>query len=153
MIRTVPSLLLALASFLCLTSETSMAQEDSLSPGFRFVGNYRFDKRMKIRDGASFNVRSKAFFCRVYTDGIAVRVYGESSTEAYTSFTIHRNDGILILAMIANRMSEIRSLCLVLMLPVARQMPRDFGTSPGAGGGLWSLMWVERTGTTPVLAQ
>ncbi len=95
MIRTVPSLLLVLASFLCLTSETSMAQEDSLSPGFRFVGNYRFDKRMKIRDGASFNVRSKAFFCRVYTDGIAVRVYGESSTEAYTSFTIHRNDGIL----------------------------------------------------------
>ena len=91
MIRTVPSLLLVLASFLCLTSETSMAQEDSLSPGFRFVGNYRFDKRMKIRDGASF----KAFFCRVYTDGIAVRVYGESSTEAYTSFTIHRNDGIL----------------------------------------------------------
>ncbi len=95
MIRTVPSLLLVLASFLCLTSETSMAQEDSLPPGFRFVGNYRFDKRMKIRDGASFNVRSKAFFCRVYTDGIAVRVYGESSTEAYTSFTIHRNDGIL----------------------------------------------------------
>ena len=95
MIRTVPSLLLVLASFLCLTLEASMAQEDSLPPGFRFVGNYRFDKRMKIRDGASFNVRSKAFFCRVYTDGIAVRVYGESSTEAYTSFTIHRNDGIL----------------------------------------------------------
>jgi hypothetical protein len=94
MIKTVPYLLLALVS-LCLMSGTSIAGDDSLPPGFRFVGNYRFDKRMKIRDGASFNVRSKAFFCRVYTDGITVRVYGESATEAYTSFTIHRNDGIL----------------------------------------------------------
>jgi len=95
MIKAVPYLLLALASLPCLMPGTSIAQEDSLPPGFRFVGNYRFDKRMKIRDGASFNVRSKAFFCRAYTDGITVRVYGERATEAYTSFTIHRNDGIL----------------------------------------------------------
>jgi len=95
MIKMGPYLLLALAFLLCLTPGTGIAREDSLPPGFRFVGNYRFDKRMKIRDGESFNVRSKAFFCRVYTDGITVRVYGESASEAYTSFTVHRNDGIL----------------------------------------------------------
>ena len=72
-----------------------LAEQESLPAGFRFAGNYRFDKRVKIRDGESFNIESKAYYCRIYTDGITVRVYGESSMESYTSFTIHRNDGIL----------------------------------------------------------
>ena len=72
-----------------------LAEKDALPEGFRFAGNYRFDKRVKIRDGESLNIPSKPFYCRVYTDGISVRIYGESSKESYTSFTIHRNDGIL----------------------------------------------------------
>ena len=89
-------LLLALAWFLCLMPGDGVAQDDSLPRGFRFVGNYRLDKRVKIRDGVPFQVKSKAFFCRVYTDGITVRVYGESASESYTSLTIHRNDGVLV---------------------------------------------------------
>ena len=72
-----------------------LAEQDVLPEGFRFAGNYRFDKRVKIRDGVSLNIPSKPFYCRVYTDGISVRVYGDRSQKSYTSFAIHRNDGIL----------------------------------------------------------
>ena len=96
MMKVVTHLSLALVWLLCLMPGTGVAQEDPLPKGFRFVGNYKFDKRVKIRDGVPFSVKSKAFFCRVYTDGITVRVYGESASESYTSLTIHRNDGILL---------------------------------------------------------
>jgi len=96
MTRAMNYLSLALGCLLGLVPGIGAAQDDSLPKGFRFVGNYRFDKRVKIRDGVPFNVKSKAFFCRVYTDGITVRVYGESASESYTSLTIHRNDGILV---------------------------------------------------------
>ncbi|MEO1833985.1 MAG: hypothetical protein ABGZ49_00690, partial [Akkermansiaceae bacterium] len=63
---------------------------------YRFVGNYLFEKRVKIRDGLPFSVASKSFVCKVYTDGISVRVYGHGGAESYTSFTIHRNDGVTV---------------------------------------------------------
>ena len=87
--------LLALVVMVSPGARSVLAEQESLPAGFRFAGNYRFDKRVKIRDGESFNIESKAYYCRIYTDGITVRVYGESSMESYTSFTIHRNDGIL----------------------------------------------------------
>ena len=87
--------LLALVVMVSPGARSVLAEQESLPAGFRFAGNYRFDKRVKIRDGESFTIESKAYYCRIYTDGITVRVYGESSMESYTSFTIHRNDGIL----------------------------------------------------------
>ncbi|MAF21726.1 MAG: hypothetical protein CMP26_03870 [Roseibacillus sp.] len=87
--------LYALLVTVLLNTAEVLAEQDILPDGFRFAGNYRFDKRVKIRDGDSLLIPSKPFYCRVYTDGISVRVYGESSKESYTSFTIHRNDGIL----------------------------------------------------------
>lgn len=72
------------------------AADKSLPAGYRFVGNYQLAKRVKIRDGSPFIVKSKAFVCRVYTDGVSVRVYGESDDESYTAFSIHRNDGVLV---------------------------------------------------------
>lgn len=87
--------LLALVVMVSPGARSVLAEQESLPAGFRFAGNYRFDKRVKIRDGESFNIESKAYYCRIYTDGITVRVYGESSMESYTSFTIYRNDGIL----------------------------------------------------------
>ena len=77
-------------------SVVSAQEEESLPIGFRFVGNYQFDKRIKIRNGSPFAVKSKPFVCRVYTDGIAVRIYGAGGAESFTSFTIHRNDGIMV---------------------------------------------------------
>ena len=88
-------LLFALVAAAFLKPTELLAEQDSLPLGYRFAGNYRFDKRVKIRDGEALRIQSKAFYCRVYTDGITVRVYGENSKESYTSFTIHRNDGIL----------------------------------------------------------
>ncbi|MBJ07139.1 MAG: hypothetical protein CMO40_08520 [Verrucomicrobiaceae bacterium] len=85
-----------LALSLLFTSPTAAAGEASLPVGFRFVGNYQLEKRIKVRDGKPFQVRSNPFVCRIYTDGIMVRVYGESGGEGFTSFTIYRNDGVLV---------------------------------------------------------
>ena len=87
---------LVFACVLGLVPRVVVAGDESLPIGFRFVGNYQLEKRVKIRDAKPFVVRSKPFVCRVYTDGIKVRVYGESGVESFTSFTIHRNDGILV---------------------------------------------------------
>ena len=64
--------------------------------GFRFVGNYKFEKRIKIKERKPFAVASKAFVCRAYTDGISIRLYGAGGSESYTSFSIYRNDGVLV---------------------------------------------------------
>jgi hypothetical protein len=93
MTRMVPYLPLILASLLFVPS--GAVRGDSLPEGFRFIGNYRFDKRIKILDGKSLQIRSKEFYYRLYTDGITVRVYGGSPEESYTAFTIQRNDGIM----------------------------------------------------------
>ena len=88
--------MLVLVWLLWLVPETTSAgEEDPLPQGFRFVGNYRFEERFKIREGVSLRVKSKAFFYRVYTDGVTVRLYGGRSSEGHTSLTIHRSDGIL----------------------------------------------------------
>ena len=93
MTRMFPYLPLVLVSLLFVMPDA--ARGDSLPEGFRFIGNYRFDKRIKIRDGKSLQVRSKAFYYRLYTDGITVRIYGGRADESYTSFKIQRNDGIM----------------------------------------------------------
>ena len=76
--------------------QAAFSQEESLPAGFRFVGNYRVVKRVKIRDGSPFSVVTKQMNCRVYTDGISVRVYGETEVGGFTSFNIYRNDGIIV---------------------------------------------------------
>ncbi len=79
-----------------ITSGNLRAEEDGLPAGFRFVGNYQFEKRVKLRDGKPIPIATKAFVCRVFTDGITVRVYGGEGAEGYTSFTIYQNDGIML---------------------------------------------------------
>ena len=93
MTRMFPYLPLILVSLLFVMPGT--VRGDSLPEGFRFIGNYRFDKRIKIRDGKPIQVRSKDFYYRLYTDGITVRIYGGRADESYTSFKIQRNDGIM----------------------------------------------------------
>ena len=88
--------MLVLVCLLWLVPLAAKAEEKALPVGFQFVGNYQLEKRIKIRDGRPFKVHTKPFVCRVYTDGITVRLYGESGPEGFTSFTIHRNDGILV---------------------------------------------------------
>ena len=88
--------MLVLVCLLWLVPPAAKAEEEALPVGFQFVGNYQLEKRIKIRDGRPFKVHTKPFVCRVYTDGITVRLYGESGPEGFTSFTIHRNDGILV---------------------------------------------------------
>ena len=73
---------LVFACVLGLVPRVVVAGDESLPIGFRFVGNYQLEKRVKIRDAKPFVVRSKPFVCRVYTDGIKVRVYGESGVES-----------------------------------------------------------------------
>jgi len=72
------------------------AEEERLPSEFRFVGNYQLDKRVKIRDGAPLSVVTKPFVCRVYTDGITVRIYGEGESDGHTAFAIYRNDGVVL---------------------------------------------------------
>ena len=88
--------ILAVFAWLGCLAPASEAEEEALPIGYRFVGNYLFEKRVKIRDGLPFSVASKSFVCKVYTDGISVRVYGHGGAESYTSFTIHRNDGVTV---------------------------------------------------------
>jgi hypothetical protein len=88
--------ILAVFAWLGCLAPASEAEEEALPTGYRFVGNYLFEKRIKIRDGSPFSVASKSFVCKVYTDGISVRVYGHGGAESYTSFTIHRNDGVTV---------------------------------------------------------
>ena len=61
---------LVFACVLGLVPRVVVAGDESLPIGFRFVGNYQLEKRVKIRDAKPFVVRSKPFVCRVYTDGI-----------------------------------------------------------------------------------
>ncbi len=92
----VHNLVIFAACILWITPAPGNAEDEALPVGFRFVGNYLFEKRVKIRNGTPFSVASKPYVCRVYTDGITVRLYGEGGSESYTSFTIHRNDGVMV---------------------------------------------------------
>jgi hypothetical protein len=74
----------------------SQEDEEGLPSGYRFVGNYQVEKRVKVREGSPFPVAMKKLFLKVYTDGISLRVYGEADGDSYTSFTIYRNDGVLV---------------------------------------------------------
>lgn len=69
---------------------------DQLPEGFSFVGNYEVEKRVKVRNGSLLPVALKRFVCRVYTDGITVRVYGDEGVEGHTELTIYRNDGVVV---------------------------------------------------------
>ena len=87
--------LLALAAVL-LSSTVVSANDQELPPGFRFVGNYLVDERVKVTDEGVLAVAMRPFVCRVYTDGVAVRVYGNDAVDGYTSFTIYRNEGVIV---------------------------------------------------------
>jgi hypothetical protein len=74
----------------------SSAQVESLPSGFRFVGNYQMEKRVKIRDGKPIPVAMAPFVCRIYTDGVSLRIYGDGSEEGFTTFSIYRSDGVMV---------------------------------------------------------
>lgn len=88
--------LMVLACVLGLAPADGSSQDEGLPAGFRFVGNYKVERRVKIREGKPFPVAMEAFLCRVYTDGISVRIYGDEGGEGYTSFTVYRNDGVMV---------------------------------------------------------
>lgn len=89
--------LILFAACLVLSAPAAFAdEEEPLPAGFRFVGNYQFEKRIKIRDGAALSIVTKPFVCRIYTDGITVRVYGEGNVNGHTAFAIYRNDGVTV---------------------------------------------------------
>ena len=86
---------LAVACSFAIMTGAGAAESEGIPAGFRFVGNYQTEKRIKIREGQRFSVATKPFVCRVYTDGITVRVYGDEGVDGHTAFTIYRNDGIM----------------------------------------------------------
>lgn len=88
-------LALLAAVLLVLIPAVSSGQDQDVPAGFRFVGNYRIEKRVKIREGAPLSVAMKPFVYRAYTDGIEVRLYGDQTTEGFSSFTVYRNDGLI----------------------------------------------------------
>ena len=70
------------------------AEASEIPPEFDYVGSYRLVKRVKVRSGKPFRIAIPALKYRVYTDGIALRFYGEDESNGFTSFEVYRSDGI-----------------------------------------------------------
>jgi len=67
----------------------------NLPAGFRLIGNYQLKSKIKVENGKSMPVVISPLAYRVYSDGIDVRVYCQSSgEESYTSYQIYRSDGV-----------------------------------------------------------
>lgn len=71
------------------------AQEKAVPVDFDYIGSYLLDKRVKLRDGETFEVPMKKIEYRVYTDGIKIYLYGGAEEVGHTAYEIYRSDGIL----------------------------------------------------------
>ena len=71
----VHNLVIFAACILWITPAPSNAEDEALPAGFRFVGNYPFEKRVKTRNGTPFSAARKPYVCRVYTDANRFRLY------------------------------------------------------------------------------
>ncbi len=66
-----------------------------LPPGFRFIGDYRLNSKIRVETGEVMSVVISPLVYRVYSDGIDVRVYCRAAGEdSFTSYEIYRSDGI-----------------------------------------------------------
>ncbi len=89
------SWLFGLLFFLC--PSTSQAEElpSNLPAGFRLIGKYQLQSKIKVENGQAMPVVISPLTYRVFSDGIDVRVYCSSAgEESYTSYQIYRADGV-----------------------------------------------------------
>jgi len=73
------------------------AQEapSNLPVGFRLIGSYQLKSKMKVENGKAMPVLISALSYQVYSDGVDVRVYcNTSGEESFTSYQIYRSDGV-----------------------------------------------------------
>ena len=67
----------------------------NLPVGFRFIGLYKLNSKIRVENGEAMPVVISPVLYRVYSDGIDVRVYCRASGEdSFTSYGIYRSDGI-----------------------------------------------------------
>lgn len=77
---------------------------DNLPVGFRFIGYYKLNSKVRVENGESMPVVISPLIYRVYSDGIDIRVYCKASgEESFTSYEVYRSDGIGV----ARRSGEI----------------------------------------------
>lgn len=67
----------------------------NLPSGFRLIGAYKLNSKMKVEYGRAMPVVISPLTYRVYSDGIDVRVYCRTAGEdSFTSYQIYRSDGV-----------------------------------------------------------
>ena len=67
----------------------------NLPVGFRFIGNYQLNSKLRIENGVSHAVVISPLVYRVFSDGMEVRVYCETAGEdSFTAYDIYRSDGV-----------------------------------------------------------
>jgi hypothetical protein len=67
----------------------------NLPAGFRLIGAYKLNSKMKVEYGQAMPVVISPLTYRVYSDGIDVRVYCRTAGEdSFTSYQIYRSDGV-----------------------------------------------------------
>ena len=66
-----------------------------LPPGFRLIGNYQLNSKIRVERGKATPVVISPLIYRVFTDGIEVRLYYQTSdNDDFISYQIYRSDGI-----------------------------------------------------------
>jgi hypothetical protein len=88
---------LVLTGCLLMTAGRVRAEDPpaQLPAGFRFIGQYRLNSKIRVETGTAMAVVISPLRYRVYSDGIDVRVYCRTKgEESYTSYAIYRSDGV-----------------------------------------------------------
>ena len=106
--KSTPNMIICLIVTLSLSVITGSAcaedRPDNLAVGFRFIGYYKLNSKIRVESGESMPVVISPLIYRVYSDGIDVRVYCKASgEESFTSYEVYRSDGIGV----ARRSGEI----------------------------------------------
>ena len=71
------------------------AAPGNLPSGFRLIGAYKLNSKMKVENSQAMPVVISPITYRVYSDGIDVRVYCRTAGEdSFTSYQIYRSDGV-----------------------------------------------------------
>lgn len=68
---------------------------DELPVGFRFIGNFELNSKIRVERGEATPVVIAPLTYRVYSDGMDVRIYCRVADEDnYSVYSIYRSDGI-----------------------------------------------------------
>lgn len=74
---------------------SSDALPDDLPPTFRLIGSYQLNSKIRVERGETTPVVISPMTYQVFTDGIEVRLYYQSTNDHdYTTYQIYRSDGI-----------------------------------------------------------